>query len=221
MERRPASETVLDGRDRCVGLAETRHDTGTEHVRGDDGGTSVNFDDAAFPCLAQTDGVEVDVLTAKGCHGVQRFTHAPRPSANGAKRPVSKQRSHSKTDARSHDHSVGRTVRGGEEAVVEDDPLGKRVVALSGGVKVQDAHTVFGHCIQHTVVFFEGSNIVMHHSERFLGCIVHQRKGAKPGFVANERGFESRVDRVSVIVVNEVFFEGGQRLTDLEGGQRP
>ena len=81
---------------------------------------------------------------------------------------------------------------------------------------VHDAHTVLGHGVHRTIVFVQCSNIMVHNGQDILGHIVNEGHGVESGFITHEGGLETRVNRVAVVVVNQIFLECGQGLTNFE-----
>ena len=64
------------------------------------------------------------------------------------------------------------------------------------------------------------ANVVVHDRQGIGRCVVDQRHGGEVCTVVEERGFEARVDRVSIVVVDKVFLQSGQCLTNLQRRQR-
>ena len=82
------------------------------------------------------------------------------------------------------------------------------MVRLRGIVKVDDADAVLGHGIERTVVFIQRTNVMMHNRKGVNRCIIDERHRCEVSPVVEKSELESRIDGVSVIVVDQVFLEG-------------
>ena len=85
---------------------------------------------------------------------------------------------------------------------------------------VENTHAVAGHGVDRPVVFVEHPNIVVEDGKDVFGRIVHQRHGRKRLGVANKGGLQTGIHGVAIVIVDDVFLEGGEGLAQFDGGKR-
>ena len=99
---------------------------------------------------------------------------------------------------------------------MKNNALWKRVMALGRTVQRQDAHAVLCHGVERSVMFSKCSHVVMHHRQRLRWRVVDEGDGCESCIITDGSGFESWINGVPVVVMDEVFFERGEGFSHLE-----
>ena len=90
---------------------------------------------------------------------------------------------------------------------MKDDALWKPVMALRGRFGVENAHAVFGHGIEGSLVLLQFPDVVVHGGQNVLWNFVDQWKRFKARLITNQGGLKTGVNGVAIVVMDQVFLK--------------